>query len=76
MLLETNSASCAGVKVELFGSDLSERALEKAQAGLYTQFEVQRGLPIRLLVRHFEKTTRLGRCRRASARWCAGGGST
>ncbi|MDP3299451.1 MAG: CheR family methyltransferase, partial [Phenylobacterium sp.] len=27
----------------------------KAQSGLYTQFEVQRGLPIRSLVRHFEK---------------------
>ncbi len=42
-------------RFELFGSDLSERALEKAQTGLYTQFEVQRGLPIRSLVRHFEK---------------------
>ncbi len=40
--------------VEILGSDLSERALEKAQAGLYTQFEVQRGLPVRLLLRHFE----------------------
>jgi chemotaxis protein methyltransferase CheR len=42
-------------KVELFASDLSEKALEKAQAGLYSQFEVQRGLPARRLVRHFEK---------------------
>lgn len=41
---------------ELFGSDLSERSLEKAQAGLYSQFEVQRGLPARSLVRHFEKS--------------------
>jgi chemotaxis protein methyltransferase CheR len=41
--------------IELFASDLSERALEKAQSGLYTQFEVQRGLPIRQLVHHFEK---------------------
>jgi chemotaxis protein methyltransferase CheR len=40
---------------KLFASDLSERALEKAQAGLYSQFEVQRGLPARRLVRHFEK---------------------
>jgi chemotaxis protein methyltransferase CheR len=44
-----------GTQVELYGSDLSERALEKAQSGLYTQFEIQRGLPIQLLVRHFEK---------------------
>lgn len=43
-----------GARFELFGSDLSERCLEKAQSGLYTQFEVQRGLPIRMLVKYFE----------------------
>lgn len=43
------------VKVELFGSDLSERALQRAQAAMYTHFEVQRGLPIRKLVTHFAK---------------------
>lgn len=49
-------ADTAGVgKVELFASDLSERSLEKAQSGRYSQFEVQRGLPARMLVRHFEK---------------------
>lgn len=42
-------------RAELFGSDLSEPSLEKAQAGLYSQFEVQRGLSARSLVRHFEK---------------------
>jgi chemotaxis protein methyltransferase CheR len=43
-----------GARFEFFGSDLSDRCLEKAQSGLYTQFEVQRGLPIRSLVKHFE----------------------
>jgi chemotaxis protein methyltransferase CheR len=56
MILDDERPKLQGVRVELFGSDLSERCLEKAQSGLYTQFEVQRGLPIRLLVRHFERT--------------------
>jgi chemotaxis protein methyltransferase CheR len=43
------------VRIELAASDLSRLALERAQSGLYNQFEVQRGLPIRLLARHFEK---------------------
>jgi chemotaxis protein methyltransferase CheR len=55
MIIDDERAKLQGARIELFGSDISERSLEKAQSGLYTQFEVQRGLPIRLLVRHFEK---------------------
>ncbi len=55
MIVEDQRADTPNVKVELFGSDLCERHLDKAQSGLYTQFEVQRGLPIRKLVQHFEK---------------------
>ncbi|MDO8901086.1 MAG: protein-glutamate O-methyltransferase CheR [Phenylobacterium sp.] len=55
MLVDDMAGQWPDARFELFGSDLSERALEKAQSGLYTQFEVQRGLPIRSLVRHFEK---------------------
>ncbi len=43
----------AGASLEIFGSDLCERRLEKAQAGIYSQFEVQRGLSARRLVQHF-----------------------
>jgi chemotaxis protein methyltransferase CheR len=39
--------------VELFASDLGAQRLEKAQAGIYSQFEVQQGLSARRLVRHF-----------------------
>ena len=55
MILDDQRASLPGAQAELFASDLSERALEKAQSGLYTQFEIQRGLPIRQLLRHFDK---------------------
>jgi chemotaxis protein methyltransferase CheR len=53
-MLIADTPGLAG-KIELFASDLSEKSLEKAQSGLYSQFEVQRGLPARTLVRHFDK---------------------
>ena len=61
-----------GTQFEFFGSDLSDRCLEKAQSGLYTQFEVQRGLPIRLLVKHFENADEMWAISpriRQSVRW-------
>jgi len=72
MVVDDEASKYPGMKIELFASDLSERCLEKAQSGLYTQFEIQRGLPIRLLVRHFEKndeTWSLNPRIRQSVRW-------
>ena len=55
MIADEDRPKLGSVRVELFASDLSEAALAKAQAGLYTQFEVQRGLPIKLLLRYFQR---------------------
>jgi chemotaxis protein methyltransferase CheR len=60
------------LKVDIIGTDLSQRALEKAHSGLYTQFEVQRGLPIRLLLQHFDKVGDMWRASdrlRQAVRW-------
>ena len=55
MLMEEERGRFGRLELEILATDFVERALEKAQSGLYTHFEVQRGLPIRLLLRHFEK---------------------
>jgi chemotaxis protein methyltransferase CheR len=61
ILIDEMRAEGRGVSAEIFATDFSERLLEKARSGLYTQFEAQRGLPIRKLIAHFEKSGDLWR---------------
>jgi chemotaxis protein methyltransferase CheR len=55
MCLREMSAALSGWRVEILATDLSQEVLEKSKAGLYSQFEVQRGLPIQFLVKYFKQ---------------------
>jgi chemotaxis protein methyltransferase CheR len=55
IVLKEEAAKFPGWRTRILGTDISREVLEKARKGLYTQFEVQRGLPIQQLVAHFTK---------------------
>ncbi|MEM7651154.1 MAG: protein-glutamate O-methyltransferase CheR [Pseudomonadota bacterium] len=53
IMLKDAAAQFPGCSFDILATDISDNVLEQAREGLYTQFEVQRGLPIHLLMEYF-----------------------
>lgn len=54
ILLSERLSQKSGVFPELQATDVSESAIARAQAGRYSQFEIQRGMPIRRIITWFD----------------------
>jgi chemotaxis protein methyltransferase CheR len=57
--LREMASAIAGWRIEILATDLSDAVLDRARQGLYSQFEVQRGLPVKLLVKYFSRVGEL-----------------
>lgn len=55
MLLRENASKLAGWNFEIVATDIDTAVLESAKKAEYSQFEVQRGLPIQMLMKYFEQ---------------------
>ncbi len=55
MLIREHFPALAGWKVRVLGSDIAADVLERARQGRFSQVEVNRGLPARLLVKYFAR---------------------
>ena len=59
MILKEAEVKLAGWRIEILGTDISGETLEKAKVGIYSQFEVQRGLPIQMLMKYFTQVNEM-----------------
>jgi chemotaxis protein methyltransferase CheR len=55
MILKDHFPILGGWNVEIVGTDISPTVLARAREGIYSTFEIQRGMPIHTLVRHFDQ---------------------
>ncbi len=55
MLLKENATKLSGWNIEIIATDISTEVIDIAKKGEYSQFEVQRGLPINMLMKYFDQ---------------------
>lgn len=55
MLMNEKGLYDQGWNIEIIGTDIDNSVLDRAREGIYTQFEVQRGLPVKLLMKYFSQ---------------------
>ncbi|MBN8984812.1 MAG: chemotaxis protein CheR, partial [Rhizobiales bacterium] len=55
MCVKEYGIDLTGWRIEIVATDLAQSVLDKSKAGVFSQFEVQRGLPIQLLVKYFKQ---------------------
>jgi chemotaxis protein methyltransferase CheR len=55
MILKDHFPILGNWKVEIIATDISPTVLERARQGIYSTFEIQRGMPIQMLIRHFDQ---------------------
>ncbi len=56
MMFADDPARWRGWTIDILGTDISARAIDAARGGVYSQFEVQRGLSVAQMLQHFSET--------------------